>query len=104
MSDVEERKTQRNEYIAEQESGLFRGNSMRMKLLCAFAKQHGYDYLRSLVKPFLERMFDCTKDLSFILDPARVSETELNQNRDAIRVWTEAFLHIVCQSANGMPF
>lgn len=76
---------------------------MRMKLLCAFAKQHGYDYLRSLIKPFLERMCQCTADYSFILDPLRASEDELTKNRTAVEFWTEAFVKVVCQSANGMP-
>ncbi|KAH8118768.1 hypothetical protein DFH11DRAFT_1839273 [Phellopilus nigrolimitatus] len=85
------------------EVSLFRGNSMRIKLLCAFAKVHGYDYLRQLVKPLLDKMCDLTRSQSFILDPAKASEEEVRGNQRAVEVFTQAFLQIVCNSASGMP-
>ncbi|KAI5118442.1 hypothetical protein M0805_000576 [Coniferiporia weirii] len=87
----------------ENEVGLFRGNSMRIKLLCAFAKIHGYDYLRQLVKPLLDQMCILTQQYSFVLDPARASDEEVKENQETIKFFTQAFLQIVCNSASGMP-
>lgn len=76
---------------------------MRMKLLCAFAKIHGYDYLRKLVKPLLDKM--CTMDHppSYILDSSKVSDAEVSDNQRAITLFADAFLTIVCGSAYTMP-
>ena len=86
------------------EVSLFRGNSMRIKLLCAFAKIHGYDYLRRLVKPLLDMMCQPIHETSsFILDPAKTSEEDVENNRRAIKILAENFLTIVCESASTMP-
>ena len=76
---------------------------MRIKLLCAFAKIHGYDYLRKLVKPLLDKMCNLDHPPSFILDSSKVSESEVAENQDAITLFADAFLTIVCGSAYTMP-
>ena len=76
---------------------------MRMRLLCAFAKLHGYDYLRQLVKPLLDKMCDLTAGNSFILDSALVPDEEIVDNQETIKFFAQAFLTIVCNSASGMP-
>lgn len=88
----------------ENEVNLFRGNSMRIKLLCAFAKIHGYDYLRRLVKPLLDMMSQGEHEAStFILDPAKTTEEDVENNRKTIKILAENFLSIVCDSASTMP-
>ena len=76
---------------------------MRIKLLCAFAKIHGYDYLRQLVKPLLDKMCLLPPNITFILDPAKATDAEVRENQDTIKVFADAFLHIVCNSASAMP-
>ena len=76
---------------------------MRMKLLCAFAKSHGYDYLRMIIKPVLDQMVTLASSHSFQLDPARTSEEEVKDNQEVIKVFAQAFLQIVCGSASAMP-
>ena len=76
---------------------------MRMRLLCAFAKLHGYDYLRQLVKPLLDKMCVLTVGNSFILDSQTASEEDIADNQETIKFFTQAFLTIVCNSAPGMP-
>lgn len=90
--------------FSESEIGLFRSNNMRIKLLCAWAKIHGYDYLRQLIKPLLDKMCDITQQQStFILDPSKASEKEIKENQEIIKIFTGAFLQIVCNSAPVMP-
>jgi neurofibromin 1 len=74
-----------------------------MRLLCAFAKLHGYDYLRQLVKPLLDKMCDLTLGNSFILDSTLAAEEEIADNQETIKFFAQAFLNIVCNSASGMP-
>jgi len=76
---------------------------MRIKVLGAFAKLHGYDYLRNLIKPLLDRMFALTVNQSYILEPDKAPEEEVRSNQETIKIFTQAFLHIVCNSAAGMP-
>ncbi len=76
---------------------------MRIKVLGAFAKLHGYDYLRKLVKPLLDKMFVLTSGQTFILEAEKASEEEVRENQETIKVFTQAFLNIVCNSASGMP-
>lgn len=85
------------------EVALFRGNTMRIKLLCAFARIHGYDYLRQLVKPLLDKMCLLPATITFNLDPTKSSEAEVRENQETIKLFADAFLGIVCNSASVMP-
>lgn len=76
---------------------------MRIKLLCAFAKIHGYDYLRQLVKPLLDQICSVTAGHTFILEPTKASKEEIAQNQKIIELLAQAFLSIVCGSAGAMP-
>ena len=76
---------------------------MRIKLVIAWAKIHGYDYLRLLIKPLLEEMYTLPQMTTFVLDPTKASEKEIKHNQEVIKVLTGAFLQIVCTSANAMP-
>lgn len=76
---------------------------MRVKLLGAIAKAHGYDYLRELVKPLLDMMAALPVPHSFILDPARAPEAEVLENQRTIKHVTQAFVQMVCDSAGIMP-
>ncbi|KAL5507799.1 IRA2 [Sanghuangporus vaninii] len=86
------------------EVSLFRDNSMRIKLVCAFARIHGYDYLRRLVRPLLDMMCQPRHEAStFILDPSKTTEEDVESNRRTIKILAENFLTLVCDSANTMP-
>ena len=86
------------------EVSLFRDNSMRIKLVCAFARIHGYDYLRRLIKPLLDMMCQARHETSsYILDPSKTTEEDVEHNRKAIKILAENFLTLVCDSANTMP-
>ncbi|TDL29911.1 hypothetical protein BD410DRAFT_780416, partial [Rickenella mellea] len=89
---------------APNEVALFRGNSMRTLLLCAFAKLHGYDYLRSVLKPLIDQMCALPDDCSFELDPAKaLPGQDIKKNQETVKFVTQAFLDIICSSVSALP-
>lgn len=77
---------------------------MRIKLLGAFAKIHGYDFLRQLVRPLHELMrTPAYERASFILDPTKVPEEEVLENRRIVQELAMHFLGLVCASHHGLP-
>ena len=76
---------------------------MRVRLLCAFAKLHGYDYLRTVLKPLIDQMCSFPEECNFELDPARAAGQDIRHNQEAIIVLAKAFLDIICASATALP-
>ena len=76
---------------------------MRMKLLCAFARMHGYDYLRKVIQPVLQEMRELASTNTFLLDPDKASEDEIEQNQKVIKVFAQGFVNIVSGSFSIMP-
>lgn len=76
---------------------------MRVRLLCAFAKLHGYDYLRTVLKPLIDQMCTFPEECNFELDPARSAGQDIRRNQDAVTVLAKAFLDVICSSAPALP-
>ncbi len=74
-----------------------------MLFLSAFAKIHGYDYLRTVLKPFVEQICSLPDDCSFELDPSKAPDQDLERNQETVSVATRAFLEIICSSVPIVP-
>uniref|UniRef100_A0A0W0FVQ0 Ras-GAP domain-containing protein n=1 Tax=Moniliophthora roreri TaxID=221103 RepID=A0A0W0FVQ0_MONRR len=87
----------------ENEAALFRGNSTCTRFLSAFAKIHGYTYLRSLVEPLIKNMESLPAGQGFELDPSKAVEQDVVQNRRNIEYVAETFLEIIGSSTAKIP-
>ena len=87
----------------ENESSLFRGNSTCTRLLSAFAKVHGYTYLRSLIIPLVKLMTDTPPGRGYELDPSKVGEQEAKQNQQNVELVASSFLEIISLSVPALP-
>lgn len=76
---------------------------MRTLLLCAFAKLHGYDYLRTVLKPLIDHMCSLPEGFSFELDPAKTPAQNIVRNQETVKLVASAFLDIICASAPALP-
>ncbi|KAG8981934.1 Ras GTPase activating protein ira2 [Tulasnella sp. 425] len=86
------------------EAGLFRGNSMCTRLLSAFARLHGYNYLRSLLSPLIQQMSAMPPGHSYELDPSRLREGEdIEENERNLKFICQAFLDVICESVAILP-
>jgi len=82
---------------------LFRGNSTSSRLLGAFTKIHGYNYLRSLIQPLIHVMKEMPSGHSFDMNPAKSVGEDIEQNRRNVEVATSAFLQVVTASIQSLP-
>ncbi|KAG8905759.1 Ras GTPase activating protein ira2 [Tulasnella sp. 403] len=86
------------------EASLFRGNSMCTRLLSAFARLHGYNYLRSLLLPMITQMSAMPPGHSYELDPSRLRDGEdVEENERNLKVICQAFLDVICNSVAILP-
>ncbi|KAF8645481.1 hypothetical protein AX16_007766 [Volvariella volvacea WC 439] len=85
------------------EANLFRSNSTCTRMLSAFAKIHGYNYLRSLIQPLVHTMSSKPPGLGYDIDPQKVSEPELSQNVQNVKVVAASFLEIISSSITILP-
>ncbi|KAG9015978.1 Ras GTPase activating protein ira2 [Tulasnella sp. 427] len=86
------------------EASLFRGNSMCTRLLSAFARLHGYNYLRSLLSPLIQQMSAMPAGHSYELDPSRLKEGEnVEENERNLKFICQAFLDVICDSPSIFP-
>ncbi|KAI0040644.1 hypothetical protein FA95DRAFT_1647858 [Auriscalpium vulgare] len=85
------------------EAELFRGNSTCTRLLSAFARIHGYQYLRSLIVPLIKTMTSIPPGHGYILDPAKVSQEEIEQNKENVELVASSFLEIISSSLPALP-
>ncbi|KAH8826519.1 hypothetical protein DL96DRAFT_1529897 [Flagelloscypha sp. PMI_526] len=79
----------------------FRGNSFYTRFLSAFARIHGYSYLRSLMRPLLKSMENMPG--SFDLDAGKVGEEQAQKNQEHVETVAGAFLDIIQASVKTMP-
>jgi len=89
--------------VPENDTALFRGNSTCTRLLSAFAKIHGYNYLRSLIIPLVKTMESMPPGHGYDLDPQKVSEQELKANQANVELVASSFLEIVSSSVPALP-
>ncbi|TRM67484.1 hypothetical protein BD626DRAFT_544948 [Schizophyllum amplum] len=85
------------------EASLFRSNSMYTRLLSAFARRHGYHYLRGLIEPLIRAMEEMPADSSFELDPAKAGTQDTLKNQHNIELVATSFLTIVGSSTQSVP-
>ncbi|KAF7293602.1 Ras-GAP domain-containing protein [Mycena indigotica] len=84
----------------ENEAQLFRSNTTCTRFLSAFAKVHGYTYLRSLIIPLIKAMAAVPPGHGYELDPGKpdVGETKAAQNLENVKVIASTFLEIISMS------
>ncbi|KAL0070247.1 Ras GTPase activating protein ira2 [Marasmius tenuissimus] len=87
----------------ENEAALFRGNSTCTRFLSAFARIHGYNYLRSLVGPLVKSMESLPPGQGYELDPKKAGEQDVVQNRKNIEYVAQSFLEIIGSSTSKIP-
>ncbi|KAF7352222.1 hypothetical protein MVEN_01185600 [Mycena venus] len=89
----------------ENEAALFRSNSTCTRFLSAFAKVHGYSYLRSLIIPLIKSMASLPPGQSYELDPDKpdVGEARAAQNLENVKFVAASFLEIITSSIPALP-
>ncbi|KAL1920332.1 uncharacterized protein VTP21DRAFT_1478 [Calcarisporiella thermophila] len=88
----------------ESESELFRRNSMATRMLSAFARLYGTDYMRTTLQPILQELYTHPEQYSFELDPAKVPNPEdINRNVANLKRTTQQFLDVICTTTNRVP-
>lgn len=85
------------------ESNIFRSNSMCMRVLSAFARMHGYNYLRQILSPLISQMVAMPADRSYELDPKRPDGRNVEENAKNLSIIAQAFLNVICESAPILP-
>ncbi|KAF8638594.1 hypothetical protein AX17_002135 [Amanita inopinata Kibby_2008] len=85
------------------ESNLFRSNSTCTRFLSAFARIHGYNYLRNLIQPLIKSMLSMPPGCSYELDPAKAKEQDVTQNQKNVEFIASSFLSIIGASIPAIP-
>jgi neurofibromin 1 len=85
------------------EANLFRSNSTCTRFLSAFAKIHGYNYLRDLIQPLIKTMVDMPPGHGYELNPDRVGEEIASSNQRNVEIVATSFLKIVTSSVPALP-
>ncbi|QRV73161.1 GTPase-activating protein [Ceratobasidium sp. AG-Ba] len=86
------------------ESNIFRSNTMCMRVLSAFARMHGYNYLRQILSPLISQMIAMPADRSYELDPKRPDgRGNIEENAKNLSIIAQAFLNVICESAPILP-
>ncbi|KAG6336483.1 hypothetical protein ID866_2597 [Astraeus odoratus] len=85
------------------DADLFRSNSTCTRFLSAFARIHGYNYLRSLISPLINAMAAMPPGHAYDLDPVRVSPDKLEQNQKDVEFIASSFLDIISASVPALP-
>lgn len=77
---------------------------MCSRLLSAFARLHGYNYLRSILSPLITLMMDLPVDRGYELDPSKLRPGETQEeNAENLRMITKAFLNVISESVTDIP-
>ncbi|KAJ7167823.1 hypothetical protein C8R46DRAFT_1350755 [Mycena filopes] len=89
----------------ENEAALFRSNSTCTRFLSAFAKVHGYSYLRGLIIPLIKSMASVPPGHGYELDPEKpdVGEAKAVQNLENVKFVAASFLEIITSSIPALP-
>ncbi|KAJ3936091.1 MAG: hypothetical protein NXY57DRAFT_886591 [Lentinula lateritia] len=87
----------------ENEAGLFRSNSTCTRFLSAFARIHGYNYLRTLISPLIKCMESLPPGQGYELDPSKAGQQNVAQNRRNVEFVAQSFLEIIGSSTSALP-
>jgi hypothetical protein len=71
--------------------------------LSAFARLHGYNYLRNLVKHLLDTMAAMPPGTSYEVDPAKAMRQDIMQNQKNVEYVASVFLRLVSSSLPALP-
>lgn len=86
------------------EEMVFRSNSFCTTLLSAFARTHGYEYLRSIMAPLITEFASRPAGFSVEMDPSRVEPGgSALRNQEALEEIAQAFIDAICSSAHRVP-
>ncbi|KAG5648701.1 hypothetical protein DXG03_000048 [Asterophora parasitica] len=85
------------------EANLFRSNTTCTRFLSAFAKIHGYHYLRTLVQPLIKIMVENSSGYGYDLDPTKTSDQDVARNLQNVTIVATHFLDIVSSSIPAIP-
>ncbi|GBC02045.1 hypothetical protein RclHR1_04420015, partial [Rhizophagus clarus] len=86
------------------EADLFRKNNMTTRLLGAFAKAHGMEYLHETLQPVLNDLVEKPSDYSCELDKSRMLPNEdLEENLKNLKELSKTFIDAICNSKDKIP-
>ena len=91
------------EAVADNEANLFRSNSTCTRFLSAFARLHGYNYLRSLVQPLINTMLAMPPGTSYEIDPAKAIGQDVAANQKNVEYVASTFLNLMSSSLPALP-
>jgi hypothetical protein len=90
--------------IPDYEADLFRKNSITTRLLGAFAKAHGMEYLHETLQPVLNDLVEKPSNYSCELDKDRMLPNEdLEENLKNLKELSKAFINAICNSKDKIP-
>ena len=72
-------------------------------LLSTFARLHGYNYLRNLVKHLLDTMAAMPLGTSFEVDPTMAMRKDIMQNQKNVEYVASVFVGLVSSSLPALP-
>ncbi|CAG8828968.1 14037_t:CDS:2, partial [Racocetra persica] len=84
------------------EEEIFRGNGFALKLLYAFTKVHGGEYLRETLQPPINDLLSKPEDFDCDLNPGKYTPAEIERNKINLKATIEIFLNSI-YSSNMMP-
>ena len=74
-----------------------------MTFLSAFARLHGYHYLRNLVQPLLDTMASMPPKTSYEVDPTKATRQDIAQNLKNVEYVASTFLGLISSSLSALP-
>ncbi|PFH50162.1 hypothetical protein AMATHDRAFT_80979 [Amanita thiersii Skay4041] len=85
------------------EANLFRSNSTCTRFLSAFARIHGYNYVRNLIQPLIKSMLAMPPGCSYELDTTKAADQDVTQNQKNVEFIASSFLTIIGSSIPALP-
>ena len=82
---------------------LFRSNSTCNRFLSAFARLHGYNYLRNLVQPLIDTMVAIPPGTGYEIDPNKARGQDIIQNQKNLEYVASAFIGLISSSLPALP-
>jgi hypothetical protein len=77
---------------------------MCSRLLSAFARLHGYNYLRSILSPLIVLMTELPVGRGYELDPSKLRPGETQEeNVENLQMITKAFVDVISDSIPVIP-
>ncbi|KAG5352330.1 hypothetical protein C0989_002775 [Termitomyces sp. Mn162] len=89
--------------VIDTEQSIFRADTTCTRFFSAFARIHGYNYLRTLLQPLIKIMIEDSSGCGYDLDPTRVSEEEARRNALHVERVAAHFLEILSASVPALP-